>query len=432
MAKIESLTEEQKARFPEFVKKWTDIGLCTEKANRKEAEDGIIEAYKIAGLKRPKIVWCDSPLSQGLTRIIVQKLESEGKLTKGLVGKNEKASVRASVRDSVRDSVRASVGASVRDSVGDSVWDSVGASVWDSVRDSVRDSVGASVGASVWDSVGASVGASVRDSVGASVWDSVRASVRDSVGASVWASVRDSVRDSVGASVRASVWDSGYGQHDANWLAFYDFFMEVNHLEVETEKLKGLWKIAKNAGWFLPHENICWVSERHNILQRNANGRLHSTTGMALQYPDGWGIYALNGVRFDEALFKKITSGKMPFQDILAIKDIDQRTQAMRFGDVWEFLKHTKAIELDKIAKERRDGTQVRYWLYKIPAGDIFTKDAYYAIYDDLVPESTKQYMSGVPECKTIAEAMAWKASDDETTITPEQWLKLIPGEDMN
>src|SRR6185295_7279682 len=147
--KITKLTEAQIARFPEFVERWTKIGLCTDPADRPRAEAGVRMAYQAAGLEPPKrIVWCGSPLSQGLTRAIVLgvangdvKIEQPG--------------------DSVWDSVWASVGASVRDSVGDSVRASVG--------DSVRDSVGASVGASVRDSVG--------DSVRASVWDSVRDSV---------------------------------------------------------------------------------------------------------------------------------------------------------------------------------------------------------------------------------------------------------------
>ena len=55
--------------------------------------------------------------------------------------------------------------------------------------------------------------------------------------------------------------------------------------------------LAKSAGWAIPHENICWVSERHNILERDSQGRLHSITGPACAYPDGWGIYAVHGVR---------------------------------------------------------------------------------------------------------------------------------------
>lgn len=108
MKKIDHLTDVKIARFPEFVDRWTTIGLCTDPADRPRAEAGIATAYRMAGLDPPKlIVWCGSPLSQGLTRAIVF----------GLAGAS----------------------ASVGDSVGDSVWDSVGDSVRDSVGASVRD-----------------------------------------------------------------------------------------------------------------------------------------------------------------------------------------------------------------------------------------------------------------------------------------------------
>ena len=241
---ITKLTKAQISRFPEFIKKWTDIGLCTLPADRLRAEHGIRLAYETAKLKAPlKIVWTTSPLAQGLTRAIV--LDAKGKVGKG---------VRDSVRDSVGDSVR------------DSVRDRVGASVWDSVRDSVRDSV--------WANVGDSVGASVRDSV------------RDSVGDSVW----------------TSVGDSGYGQHDASWIAFYDFFRKVCLLESRTEELNGLTEITESAGWYLPHEHICWITERHRRVCRNSRGQLHSHDGMAVEYPDGWGVWAWNGVRVTEQI----------------------------------------------------------------------------------------------------------------------------------
>ena len=202
---IEKLTKEQIARFPEFVERWTKIGLCTDPADRPKAEAAIIDCYKYAGLAPPKkIVWCGSPLSQGLTRAIIL----DKKLTEG-------------------------------------------------------------------------IGKSVRDSVQASVRASVQASVQASVGASVWASVGDSV----------------YGQHDANWLAWIAYFREMCALKSQTEKCLGLDALAKSAGWALPHQNICWVSERHNILERDERGRLHNLVGPAVMYPDGWSIYSVHGVR---------------------------------------------------------------------------------------------------------------------------------------
>jgi len=221
---ITTLTPEQIARFPEFIKKWTDIGLCTMPTDRLRAEHGIRIAYETAKLKAPlKIVWTTSPLAQGLTRAVV--VDAKGKIGKG---------VRASV------------------------WDSVRASVGDSVRASVRASVGASV----------------------------RASVRDSVGDSVW----------------ASVGDSGYGQHDAAWLAFYDFFQRACALEERTMPLRGLVEIAESAGWYLPHQHICWITERQRRVCRNSRGQLHSHDGMAVEYPDGWGLWAWNGVRVNEQI----------------------------------------------------------------------------------------------------------------------------------
>ncbi|MBW2003049.1 MAG: hypothetical protein JRI72_00330 [Deltaproteobacteria bacterium] len=188
-------------------------------------------------------------------------------------------------------------------SVGDSVWASVGDSVWASVRDSVVASVRDSVVASAYESVGASVMASVVDSVWASVRASVGDSVRASVGDSVWASVGDSVGDSVWASVRDSVGMSVYGQHDANWLSFFDYFS--NELSINLSQLRGLWLLCKSAGWALPHKNICWVSERHNILRKDEQGRLHCENGVALQYPDGWSLYYYHGVKVPEWVIEK-------------------------------------------------------------------------------------------------------------------------------
>ena len=60
---ITRLTAKQRARFPEFVEKWTKIGLCTDPADRPRAEAAISEMYKQAGLHTPQIVWCGSPLA---------------------------------------------------------------------------------------------------------------------------------------------------------------------------------------------------------------------------------------------------------------------------------------------------------------------------------------------------------------------------------
>ena len=189
MKKITSLTDEQKAKFPQYVEEWLGHGLCAQPADRPNAETAIRMMYTGAGLRKPKIVWADSPLSGALA---VHALKNKA---------------------------------------------------------------------------------------------SVRASVRDSVGASVGASVRASVRHSVG------------GQHEAGWLAFYRYFRDECGLVDETRALGGLWLLSKSCGWIYPYGETCIATERPTTCTVDNNGLIHSETGPAIAYPDGFQVHAWHGVR---------------------------------------------------------------------------------------------------------------------------------------
>jgi hypothetical protein len=90
---------------------------------------------------------------------------------------------------------------------------------------------------------------------------------------------------------------SCWAQHDARgWLAVCEYLHDVCGFHRETRALLGLWQIAANGGWVVPHERVCWVSERHDCLHLDARGRLHNSKGPALTYPDDWRHYAWKGV----------------------------------------------------------------------------------------------------------------------------------------
>ena len=155
----------------------------------------------------------------------------------------------------------------------------------------------------------------------------------NSVNQSVGASVKASVRASVGDSVRESMWDirmnSIYGQYDGPWLASFDYYRTVCGLTKETEPLIGLLELAQSVGWALPYKNICWVSERHSVVQRDTQGRLHCPDGPAMLYPDGWSIYAWHGV----LVSREVIHGEYVAQEILGQSNAEvKRVMIERMG----------------------------------------------------------------------------------------------------
>ena len=137
------------------------------------------------------------------------------------------------------------------------------------------------------------------------VWDNALASVRTHVGwhiqAAIYAAIVVPLADGV-AAVRDAIAEGMltddriiHGAHTAATLAFFRYFHDVLGLAEQTSKLNGLWELAQSAGWVMAHENICWVSERHNVLKRDDQGWLHSLDGPACSYPDGFAVYSIHG-----------------------------------------------------------------------------------------------------------------------------------------
>lgn len=180
--------------------------------------------------------------------------------------------------------------------------------------------------------------------------------------------------------------------------------------------------------WAVYYSDEIAIVSRKPEIKRN-NGRLHSTNSPAVLFKDGYEIHYINGIYFPKELFEKLTQHKMSFSEILAIVDVDQRNQAMRFvGDEERenFLSHVKAEIIDTYEKESINGNKVLYKLYKLPKGNVFQEDVKAMWYT--CPSTGMSNFSGVPNTMTkVDESMAWKGSDNNHVITPEQWRMMIP-----
>lgn len=105
-------------------------------------------------------------------------------------------------------------------------------------------------------------------------------------------------------AVWRQVYRGGYGQHDADWLSFYDFLWKEVGVEA-CARLEGLSQVAKSAGWWWPFKGAAIITERPHSLSVDGQGRLHHERGPALAYPDGFAMWSWHGTRVPRDLIEQ-------------------------------------------------------------------------------------------------------------------------------
>lgn len=83
-------------------------------------------------------------------------------------------------------------------------------------------------------------------------------------------------------------------------IAWSDYAIEVLGCRHTKRVWAALRAMVTTCGWMLPFEHVCLVCDRPRHLHTDAAGRLHGEGYTALEFADGFGIYAYQGVRLPE------------------------------------------------------------------------------------------------------------------------------------
>lgn len=288
--KIKTLTDEQRARFGEWVEKWKAIGLSCEPADWGRAERGIRAHYEAANLPPPKrFVRVSSPLTCALAGPMAAVfVENVG-------------AVDVAVDVAVNGAVNGAVSDAVSDAVDRAVYVAVSREVSREVDGAVSRAVGAVDGAvdvAVSDAVSREVGAAVFGEVLPSVDGVVGEAIPRAVYGTVNRAVYDSVRKIVTPSIlREAAKNSWYRHNGGAWGCYYPayatFFRDVMGCDIPIGPREDT---DSSCGWWWPHKEFCIVSDRPAAIRRDERGRLHSANGPAIEWRDGWSLSFWHGV----------------------------------------------------------------------------------------------------------------------------------------
>jgi hypothetical protein len=366
----------------EYLGRWAAAHLSCAPADRGTAEEGVRLAYTTAGLAPPDIVWCGGPLE------IAERLAA------------------ASAADVIGPNVKAEIFDRVRNRVG-----TLAEIFWKEVLTVATQMSKDNAVSSVLDEYSKSkqVSAAVNRVVHRAANDSLsrfRVRARHAV-------LR--LRGLPRLLPRSGLDELAVGPHELASLGVYEYLHDVYGWQELTQPMRGLWAIARSAGWMVPHEHVCWISGRPTTLHSDARGRLHCPDGPALRYPDGWSAYAWKGVQ--------VPAWVIEHPETITPDKISDAIDPVLRNCMIEIMTPERFIKSGGAARVAKDETGILWgkrWTHRgVTIGSWSAVEVVNGTTE--VDGSRKRYFLRVPSrMGTAREAVAWTYG-----LTPEQYAGL-------
>lgn len=215
-----------------------------------------------------------------------------------------------------------------------------------------------------------------------------------------------------------------YGNHEASFLSYYWAFLKFGIKECE--RINGLFKIGQSANWWAPFDTCCIICERPSVLHlepavpRDPNAdpndplparRLHCIDGPAIQWPDGWGVYAIRGARVPEKYFTE----PVTVEDVMNEPNVEVKRVLVeeKFGGWGEFAEALGAKPMKHLPNYKDDWGEL--WWVEMPAEGL-TDNGQPLVFVRVIDSSRSQidgtrrpYTINVPPTiKSPLEGIAW------------------------
>jgi len=148
--------------------------------------------------------------------------------------------------------------------------------------------------------------------------------------------------------------NTGWSYYVGIWwtaqLAWYAFGKDIG-AELDEDKMTLMNEIVRNVSNVVVFVgDVVFICEKP--LVRWENGNMHSDQKMAIEWKDGTGYYALDGVLFEKELWQRVVSKEMSFPEIMKIEIADQRTIALKYNPQAIIKENAKLIHKDNRSNE--------------------------------------------------------------------------------
>ncbi|MFB2923885.1 MULTISPECIES: DUF6745 domain-containing protein [Aerosakkonema] len=237
--KIENLTPDQVVAIGASRDKWRAIALSTERIDRQKAALAIQAVYSAIGLGQPQIQFFDSPFAA------LQKPPS-------LLGRFLGSLLRGKIEKQLDIPPGSQLGSLVENNLE----------------------------------------LEAIDPLKRYLWTPLSKQLGIQLGNSLWKQLRNQLTSQNDNCIQPELW--------AVYASAFDYCISVLNCEYSPGKWEALQSVAKECGWIFPWQKTCFVCDRPSKLSFDNERRLHAEGTPAIQFTDGFSVYAYHGVVIPE------------------------------------------------------------------------------------------------------------------------------------
>ncbi len=156
----------------------------------------------------------------------------------------------------------------------------------------------------------------------------------------------------------------------AGFCNYFDWDFSVIKGVADRQEWEIFQSLVKECGWIIPLENACIICERPHILSFDNQQQLHGEGYPAIQFTDGFSIYAYHGVTLSEK-YGQVPPSQWCSEWLLSEPSAEIRRvllQGISYNRIWQNL---TAIEIDSwqeytLVKVNNDGEVEPTYLLKM------------------------------------------------------------------
>ena len=301
--RITRLTPEQEKLIPEIRDRWLANGLSTERIAPKSAKEAVRELYRAASLEPPELIlMAQSPAQALLMRgVLMLTPEQKDQLCDQLSGQ-----------------------------LCDQLCDQLSGQLSGQLRGQLRGQLSGQLSGQLC--------GQLRGQLSGQLWGQLCGQLRGQLSGQLWGQLRGQLsgqlsgqlcgqlRGQLSGQLFQSLWMAG--GCDGPWLAFYEGgrMAGADYPAALNKHFDAYLKYASTCGIAFCYPKIAFVSDRPTKLSFDENRLLHCENGPAIEFPDGWSVYAWRGIRVPDEWIKSPKS--LTPEIALNHENIEQRRAA--------------------------------------------------------------------------------------------------------